>query len=181
MLTYIKQLMETDALGFTPMHFSAYLGWKDAIIELIDEGLEINTESNRGLTPLDAARISGNVEAIALILRFGGRVSSRSIDWKVKMGYQDWLDARSTEYIVPITKLLETKRVTRLKKNARHPRRIIPIPLKYVKEITRIKKKSERRIFNLKDWHQEKKQSISKYRDSLLRNVRENIVDNIAA
>eukprot|EP01094_Clydonella_sp_ATCC50884_P016656 TRINITY_DN2770_c0_g1_i2.p2 TRINITY_DN2770_c0_g1~~TRINITY_DN2770_c0_g1_i2.p2 ORF type:complete len:142 (+),score=43.01 TRINITY_DN2770_c0_g1_i2:222-647(+) len=61
-----------DALGNTPLHYSAQGGHLDTLKMLLERGADTNVQSFTGETPLHKAVVQGNVEIITEILNNGG-------------------------------------------------------------------------------------------------------------
>lgn len=56
-----------DNEGWTPLHYAADVGLKDAVVWLSENGADITARNNRGRTPLDVAKRRGNSEIVALL------------------------------------------------------------------------------------------------------------------
>lgn len=61
----------------TPLHWSAYTGHTEGIIELLNRGANIDAKDKNGRTPLDWAAYKGNFEATKILLQNGAYVDSR--------------------------------------------------------------------------------------------------------
>jgi len=64
-----KRMNEQDRSGFCPIHYSAERGHSEAIEFLVDHGVDVNTLSSAGLTPLMCACRSGKSDAIRTLIR----------------------------------------------------------------------------------------------------------------
>jgi ankyrin repeat protein len=65
-------MKQKDEFGWTPLHFSASRGRKDATEILLENGSNINAKNNFDDTPLRTAIKNGETERIQLLSSYGG-------------------------------------------------------------------------------------------------------------
>ena len=57
-----------DEIGFTPLHFAAYWGYKDVAGLLILKGANVNAADNKDTTPLHLAAVRGHKEIVEQLI-----------------------------------------------------------------------------------------------------------------
>jgi ankyrin repeat protein len=62
----------------SPLHRAAYWGYEDAIVELIEEGEDVNGTDSQGETPLHKAVRLGNLGAVEVLLDHGAHINASS-------------------------------------------------------------------------------------------------------
>jgi ankyrin repeat protein len=71
--------LERTDHGATSMHLAAGKGNKDALLALLQRGVDVDVpDTLHGLTPLHSACMTGHTECAELLLAFGARVSHRN-------------------------------------------------------------------------------------------------------
>ena len=165
----VQRILASSKLGFQPVHFAAYLGRIDLIRELVKHGCDLNVVSDRGLTPLDAARIGGDVATVAFLIKRGARMSPNGLNYEIKLAYSDWLRAQAPIYVKYIERLIFEKRLEAIGSRAQPPMPSIP--------------KNSGKLYpatasdpNDDSWLAAHKDEIDAYRDRILREVREEFI-----
>lgn len=65
---------------WTPLCFASFIGNRKAVIELIENGANLNFKDANGQSPIILASIAGNVEEIRILLKHGANINDMDIN-----------------------------------------------------------------------------------------------------
>ena len=80
---------ERDDNGFTPIHIACQLNNFDAIMVLLNIGVDINSKSRAGFTPLYMAYAAKSAQAITILEENGGLITNQSDHQEAKSNIFD--------------------------------------------------------------------------------------------
>jgi ankyrin repeat protein len=70
-------------MGWTPLHWSARMGWEEGVCELLELGAPVDAADTVGFTPLMCASVGGHVGVVRCLLRAGADPDATSIQGEV--------------------------------------------------------------------------------------------------
>lgn len=92
MSTHVDLTAHIDRCGLTCLHKAAQLGHTHLIDELVAAGLDVNTQTSEGYTPLQYAVMEGHRDTVATLLDHGA-------DWSLQNKYQQTGEINSCKVI----------------------------------------------------------------------------------
>ena len=168
----IKQLLSPDPLGFTAMHYAAFLGKSDAVRSLVQEGFDLNAVTRRGVTPLDCARFSAQASTIIYLRELGARPSPCGAAGLLGDGYGKWLESFALHYAKFLDRFIHALRTESIRRKAMivNP----SVPMNSGRLYPNDMKSDD---FDYRKWREDHVDEIAMHRNRILREVREKVVE----
>lgn len=99
----ISERVASETNKWTPLCFASFIGNRKAVIELIENGADLNFKDANGQSPIILASIAGNTEEIRILLKHGA-----DIDDMDKNGSTPLIQASASGNIETVEFLVES-------------------------------------------------------------------------
>lgn len=76
----VSERVATETNMWTPLSFASFIGNRKAVIDLIENGADLNFRDANGQSPIILASIAGNIEEIKVLLKHGADINDLDIN-----------------------------------------------------------------------------------------------------
>ena len=89
-MTKIDKIEEIYKNGWTPLHESAYKGYKEVVVFLVAQGADVNAQDKSRETPLHWAVFRGHKEVVEFLVKKGANVNAQDKEGFTPLHWAKW-------------------------------------------------------------------------------------------